>query len=169
MRSGIPPEEERFLKNTIELIKAVHHGVKNLYDKGYKVIDPKTIELAICVISSKNFDKHYLITKFIEKSHQECWTKIKQRDEHYFINNAHRIFEDLPAASSFVDMFKDLYLTTDKNGKGIIDDSLKDDIWNLFDAMIKISIRYVHKNRDNNNLFDAVDLQNHVNTWQIKL
>lgn len=176
---NIPPEEERFATNTITMAQAVKDGVERLYNAGYRTIDPNMITMVVLVIQS--FDKHYLIQGFIENSQQLCWGKIKERDETFFIENAGNIFKYLPTDK--VNLFKDLYTTKDATGKCVVSQTLKDQIWDLFDAMIKISIKYVHKHRSpysyatNDGIvntygaefFEEVDLKNHSDLWNVKL
>lgn len=173
------PEEERFAKNTTIMAQAVHESVQKLYNAGYKTVDPTIVALAVTVISS--FDKHYLIQGFIETSHEKCWDSIKKRDEVFFVNNASDIFKYLPMDK--VNLFKDLFLTKDSQGNSVISQSLKNQLWDLFNAMIKISIKYIHKNRcpysyqTNDGVvntygasfFDEVDLNKHAGVWGVKL
>lgn len=151
------PEEERFSMNTVIMAQAVHESITRLFNAGYKTVNPTIVAFAIGVIQT--FDKHYLIQGFIENCHPPpeswgknisnpttvCWDNIKQRDETFFVNNASNIFKYLPMDK--VNLFKDLFTTVDTNGKCVISQSLKDQIWDLFDSMIKISIKYIHKNR----------------------
>lgn len=173
------PEEERFAKNTTILAQAVHEGIKRLYEAGYKTIDPNLVELAVTVIST--FDKHYLIQGFIESSHEKCWDNIKRRDEIFFVQNASDIFKYLPMDQ--VNLFKDLFNTKDANGNSVVSQSLKDQLWDLFDAMIKISIKYIHNNRApysystsdgprnayGSSFFDEVNIAHHAGVWKVNL
>ena len=173
------PEHERFAANTTILAHAVYDGVKRLYDAGYQTIDPNVIAFAITVISA--FDKHYLIQGFIENSHEYCWDNIKKRDESFFVSNAGNIFKYLPMDK--VNLFKDLFTTRGPNGESIISQVLKDQIWKLFDTMITISIKYVHKGRapysyDTSDgptnaygvsFFDDVDIRHHSAVWNVSL
>lgn len=83
-----------------------------------------------------------------------------------------------------VNLFKDLFTTKDKNGKNVISDQFKEQIWKLFDAMIKISIKYIHRQRnpyshknDEGELIgaygaefmDEVDINYHATVWELKL
>ena len=173
------PEEERFAKNTTIMAQAVHESVQKLFNAGYKTVDPILVSIAVSVISA--FDKHYLIQGFIENSHDKCWDGIKKRDEIFFVENVTDIFRYLPMDK--VNLFKDLFLTKDTQGNSVISQSLKNQLWDLFDAMIKISIKYIHKNRcpysyqTNDGLgntygasfFDEVDLKRHASVWGVKL
>lgn len=173
------PPEERFAKNTIIMAQAIHESIKKLYDSGYKTIDPNIIAFAVTVISS--FDKHYLIQGFIDNSHKKCWDYIKERNEVFFLNNSGDIFRYLPMDK--INLFKDMYETKDSQGNGVISQSLKNQIWSLFDAMIKISIKYIHERRSpysysegsrivnayGASFFDEVDLNRHMGIWGVKL
>ena len=177
---SVAPEEERFAKNTTIMAQAVQECVQKLYNDGYKTVDPTIVTMAVSLISS--FDKHYLIQGFIDSSHDTCWDKVKERSEDFFVNNAGDIFKYLPMAQ--VNLFKDLFTTKDARGVSVISQSLKDQIWQLFDAMIKISIKYIQKGRDpysyqNENgelvnkygasFYDEVDLNHHAKVWNVKL
>lgn len=176
---SIIPEEERFYKNTIVMAHAIYESVKKLNDAGYKTIQPDLIDFAIRVISA--FDKHYLIQGFIINSHEKCWDSILKRDEDFFVTNASDIFKYLPMDK--VNLFKDLFLTKNKNGESVVPVGLKEDLWILFDAMVKISIKYIHKNRDphsyskddniinayGSDFFEEINIDYHANNWKIKL
>ena len=165
-----PPEEERFKSNAIVMTKALQTGLQKLKNDGYEV-DLTIVNIAAALIVE--FNPHSLITGFITKSHLKCWDKIKERDEKFFVENVASIFEYLPMNS--VTLFKDLFLTKDINGQNVISQKLKNEIWSLFDAMIKISIKYIHKHRQmvdgkyTVSFFDDVDLPHHITNWQCKL
>ena len=173
------PEEERFARNTTIMIEAIQESVNKVYAQGIKTVEPVTISIIATVIST--FDKNYLIQGFIENSHTACWDCIKKRDEKFFIDNAGDIFKYLP--SEKVNLFKDLYLAKDPAGNNVVSQSLKDQIWSLFDAMIKISIKYIHKGRSpysyatgdkiinayGADFFGEVDIGRHASIWGVVL
>lgn len=180
MSECVAPEQERFAKNTTIMAQAVLDGIKMLNKAGYNTGDVNLIELATKVIA--NFDHHYLIQGFIEKSHKKCWDQFKAKNEKFFIENASDIFKFLPSAE--VDLFKDLYLTKDAAGNQVVPKSLIDQIWDLFDADVKIAIKYIHKGRApysyqtadgtfqnayGASFFDEVDLAHHANVWDVRL
>lgn len=176
---SIAPEEERFSRNATIMAQAVHESITKLYNAGYKTVDPGIVLFAVTIISS--FDKHYLIQGFIEGSHETCWDGIKRRDEVFFVENAGNIFKYLPMDK--VNLFKDLFTTKDMNGNSVISQPFKDQLWDLLDAMVKISIKYVHKNRNpysiqtnegivngySTSFFNQVDVGKHANIWGVKL
>ena len=176
---NIKPEEERFSDIAVQLSQAIHYCVKNLFDLGYKTVEPSLVLLVTNIM--QRFEKHSLIQGFIENSHIECWSKIKNRDEEYFVENASNIFKYLPSGQ--VNLFKDLFTTKDKNGISVIDQDTKNQIWKLFDVMIKISIKYVHKNRSPYSVKESgvsknyyardfsgtVNVAEHAETWGVVL
>lgn len=175
----LPPEEIRFAKITVQLSQLIYESVCKLNSLGYKTVNPDMINMVSQLIES--FDKKYLIEGFIENSHQLCWDSIKKRDEEFFVKNAGEIFKYLPMDK--VDLFKDLFQTKDQNGNCVIEQQLKDNLWRLFEVMVKISIKYVHKGRipysykKGNELiskysisfYDAVDVSYHANVWNVTL
>jgi hypothetical protein len=172
-------EEERFAKNANILAQAIHESLTKLYNSGHKTIDPTMVKMASALISA--FDKHYLIQGFIENSHDKCWLYIKDKNEEFFLKNSSEIFKYLPMDR--VNLFVDLFTTRDKNGIFVISDDLKDEIWGLLQAMVKIAIKYIHRMRSpkciiqnnvKNNTYDAqffdeVDLEKHAKIWNINL
>lgn len=170
------PEADRFMDNTTILIEAIHESVTKLYNEGYKTVNPSIIFIAKCIIGGYN--KDYLITGFIKNSHSTCWDSIKSRDEVYFAENSGEIFRYLPMDK--VNLFKDLFTTKDRNGNSVVSEELKNEIWDIFDAMIKISIKYVHKNRqpytdsEENKCYSVeflpdVDVEYHSSKWGLNL
>lgn len=179
MSTVLPSEEIRFSKNTNIMATAVLDAIQQLHDQGYQTVNPMLIRLASTVMSG--FDKHYLIQGFIENSHRECWDMIKKRDEDYFKEHVSEVFQYLPMDK--VNLFKDLFDQKDAQGKSVVPDSLKNQIWDLFDSMIKICIKYVHKQRSPYScstdsgvvneykceFFEDVDIPYHSAQWKVKL
>ena len=175
----LPPEEERFAVNTSSMAEAIYDSVLQLNSMGYKTADPNLVKLVSLMISG--FDKHYLIKGFIDNSHQVCWDAIKRREEEFFVKNSGDIFKYLPTDK--VDLFRDLFTTKDHTGTCVIEQYVKDDIWALFDKMIKISIKYIHKNRKpvliqtpngpakryTESFYPEINLQQHASNWNVEL
>jgi len=163
----LPPEEVRFANNASIMGHAVSAGINKLNQQGFKVVDPITVLFAISLIESHGKDDpHGLINMFIKNSHESYWDKIKERDEKYFVENINKIFSVLP--SETVNIFKDLFLTLDKNGDNVISLKLKNEIWGLFDAMIKISIKYIHKQKiQHPEKYEHIELDRHTTVWGV--
>jgi len=167
----IPTEEERFASNLKILIKAIQSQVEKLQRYGKQTIDLTTLSILEGFLMS--IDRNELINGFIENSH-EGWDKIKIRDDDYFVNNAFKVFSKVPVDK--INIFREIYLAKDQNGNLLLSDKLKNDIWNLFDSLIKISIKYIHRMRKPNNkkqytkpFLEQVNLSHHVQNWKINL
>lgn len=159
------PEEERFSLVTANMIDAIHYGVSNLHKKGLTTIEPNNVKFVGAFISS--FDKHLLIQEFIKKSHAH-WDKIKERNEDFFITHSSSVFSFLPTA--YVSMFTDLFTAVDKDGKKVVQQNLKDDIWGIFDAMVKISIKYTNKTQlKGDDMLGDVNVSKHATLWGVTL
>ena len=166
--------------NIVPIINALSDGIGQLNRAGYQTIDPSKFEFAKHIIMA--YDKHLLIQGFINKSHETYWDRILQRDEGFFIENAGTIFAELP--TNDVNVFRDLFTAT-RDGKKVISENLRNQLWKLFDSLVKISIKYVHKHRypisetdeSGNNIvqkyrhsfFDYVDVANHASKWKVAL
>lgn len=172
----IPPEEVRFQGNCKILLSIVEEGLEDLHERGHKVLDLATFNLVKNVISS--FEPHYLIQGFIRHSHSECWEKIRIKNEKYFVDNKDTIFGSLPVEN--VNIFHDLFTTKDDQGKNIVSDKFKEQLWGLLHSLVKIAIKYIHKNRQPTttrqgnreyacSFFDEVDILKHAETWVIPL
>ena len=177
----IAPEEVRFAKNTSILASCLHELIHKLFESGYKTIHPDIVLVASQII--KTFDAHYLIQGFIENSHESCWDSIHSRNEKFFLENAKDIFQYLPMDK--VNLFTDVFLTHNVEGKSVISQESKDQLWNLFAAMTKIAIKYIHKHRSpysyysdeegemveayGKPFFDQVNLSHHAKTWGVEL
>jgi hypothetical protein len=175
----LPPEEERFATNVDIMARAVHESVTDLFNAGYQTVKPDLIILARTLMAA--LDKHYLIRGFIENSHKTCWDSIKRRNEKFFIENAGDIFKYLPVDE--VNIFRELFTTVDAYGSSVVSQDIKDELWDLFDVMVKIAIKYVHKYRNPYSvivdgevvnhyatpLYEEIDIYRHANTWGLKL
>jgi len=135
-------EEERFSQTIEELIKLVQDLTIEVTKKGYKIVDPQVIGVAVSVI--KIVPASRLFEVFIRRSH-EHWEKIRVKNKDFFIDEAHNMFSDLPGGH--VSAFKDLVSIRDKDNNSVVPAEDIDALFEFFHAMIKISIKYIHKQR----------------------
>lgn len=158
-------EEERFFGNVQIMAEIVYDNINFLYSQGYSNISPVLVSLAVNILSS--FDKVYLINGFIENSHI-FWDSILRRDEIFFIENTATVFKYLPLEK--VNLFKDLFTIRDKNGNIIISQEIKDQLWDIFGAMVKICIKYIIRMRKiEEYFFDEIDIKYHKTRWNINV
>ena len=175
-----PSEEERFITNVLDLTDLVHELATICWDAGRKDINPNLILMAEGYL--ENYDPVNLIEIFIKHSHPH-WEKIRVRDEIFFVENAHVIFQHLPVDSSNINAFKVFFTAKDKNGEYIIDQADRDAIWNNFDSLVKICIKYIHKVRGvklvqtetgvrpayKEKRFPQIKVREHAKRWDIDL
>jgi hypothetical protein len=139
---NIPPPEVRFSRNATILGQAALDGIRTLNRNGYTTVSADLVSIAVTVISS--FDSKYLIEGFIRNSHL-FWDQILAKDEGFFVKNSGKVFCHLPGDK--VNLFCDLFCLRTADGKSVISEELKDQIWGLMIALVKIAIKYTHENR----------------------
>lgn len=139
-----PLEEERFKANVISLTDLVHFLITDCWDNGIKDINPVMVNLAGTYLSS--FNDVELIETFIKHSNS-YWEEIRTHNEDFFIQHSSNIFSQLPVGKGNIDAFKTLF-TAKKDGKSIISPDDKNGIWDHFESLVKICIKYVHRIRE---------------------
>jgi hypothetical protein len=187
MSNTLPPPEVRFAANCENLAAAIKDGIINIQQAGFSVnVNPSMIDLATSLLQA--YDKKLLIEGFIKNSHQECWDQINQRNEIFFDKNAAKIFKILPMDT--INLFRDLYFTKNARGESVVTSDIKDGVWSILDAMIKIAIKYTHAMRgpilqknaagdmvvvytnklpENLKFLEEVNIEKHSKTWKIQL
>lgn len=147
-----PPEEERFITNVLDLTALIHDLATICWNAGVKDINPQMVLFAENYL--EGFDSTKLIDIFIkteEKSIKEhkysLWERIRIHDEKFFVENAHVIFQNLPVDSKNINAFKVFFTSKNAKGENIIGDDDRNAIWNIFESLVKICIKYVHKVR----------------------
>ena len=144
MANEQPLEEDRFMTNVLDLTDLVHDLASICWDAGKKDINPQLVLFAENYL--ENYDRTKMIDVFIKNSHMH-WHKIKERDEDFFIENAHLIFQNLPIDTNNINAFKLFFTAKDDKGEYIIEQSDKDAVWDIFDSLVKICIKYIHRIR----------------------
>lgn len=173
-------EEVKFHTNICGFLQTLYDDIISFRNDGYVIYDPDKFMLFKTYVTL--YDKKQLIEMFILNGYGELWDKIGERDERFFIENIHKIFNKLP--STEVSIFRNIFTMEDKNGDKLFTKEDKDEIWNLFDSLIKISINYIHQKRDpciefhngkpiptyrNPKYMEFVDLRKNAKKWKIEL
>lgn len=176
-----PSEEVRFLANVSDLIDLIHELTSMCWDSGCQDLNPTLILAAGAYL--KSYDKIKLIETFITYSN-EHWEKIRTRDENFFINNAHEIFQHLPVQEGKINAFKILFTATEKDGTPIVVKEDRDAVWEIFDSLVKICIKYIHRVREvkyvktdkgmrpyyvNKEKFPKIKVRKEAKSWNITL
>jgi hypothetical protein len=167
---ALPPPEERFRGCIEDLICVVNDCLEYLETRGYSILSPTLVGFAGTII--QRYDNRFIIETFIKYSHQ-YWDEIRNHNEKFFDEHAHNIFQELPLGN--IDSFKKLFNLIDGDGKKVIDDDYRNDIWAMFESLVKISINYIHKNREYVNgqykyeFCEYVDVDEEAKRWKMNL
>lgn len=152
-----PTEIVRFQTCVLELTQLLLDVVEGFTEP----LDSSLLHLAKAGVGV--CDKRDLIERFIEHSHR-VWEKVRVKDSDFFITHAGSLFSSL----GDVDMFLRLYQTKDSRGQRLIDPELEETLWSFFHAMVKISLKYVHKERASRECFPELDLSQ-TSLWGVTL
>ena len=177
---SIPPEEERFRTNVLDLVELIRELTTICWDEGYKDVPPNLIVLGKAYLSG--LDKIELIETFITYSN-EYWDEIKSRNENFFVEHAAKVFAHVPVDQGKISAFKMLFTAKDENGENVIIQEDRDAIWDMFFSLVKICIKYIHKIRDcqlveennkmrpkyMNNRFPEIKVLQSAKKWDIDL
>ncbi len=139
-----PPEEERFITNVLDLTALIHDLATICWDAGRKDINPQLVAIAENYL--EKYDPIKLIDVFIKYSYLH-WEQIRLHVDIFFIDNAHVIFQHLPVDTSKINAFKIFFTAVDDKGKNIISDEDIQAIWDIFESLVKICIKYIHRIR----------------------
>ena len=139
-----PSEEERFITNVLDLTSLVHELTTICWNAGRKDINPQLVAFGENYL--KGYDPVKLIEVFIEHSNK-YWEQIRLHEEEFFIKNAHVVFQHLPVDTKNINAFKLFFTAKDTNGNDIISPDDRNAIWGIFESLVKICIKYIHKVR----------------------
>ena len=187
-----PSEEKRFITNVLDLAALVHELATICWDAGRKDINPQLVSFAENYL--QNYDPVVLIETFIKHSFPNrskkddskyitYWDQIRSRNEIFFIENANTIFKSLPVDTSNINAFKLFFTAKDNNGNDIIVKDDRDAMWTIFESLVKICIKYIHRVKGYklvsteqglrpaylNNKFPYVKVREQAKLWKITL
>lgn len=137
------PAAERFTANTKVLLDLVQACLGTLKSKGFDCPDPAMVNIAKSYIDIQNPET--IIEKFIQRTHEDCWTAIMEKNEEHFIENASKIFSG--AEDSNINMFKDIFKAKDSEGDSVISENIKNKAWKILNTLVKICVKYIHEKR----------------------
>ena len=141
--------EDRFATNVSSIFIMVGQCIDIMNENwaDNKKIDTGILKLAGNFIDS--MDKKQLVQQFILKSHK-FWNEIKERNENFFLEHSSGIFGHIGngIAAKYIDSFSTIFRERNRDGDFIINEDLRDDLWQAFQALVKISIKYIHTERE---------------------
>ena len=174
MATKVPSHEERFHLNVIDLSNLIHELISLCYEKGYTDLNPNIVKLASNIV--ERLDKNRLLENFIQYTN-EYWEQISKRDSEFFMENANKVFCDLPIDK--VNAFQVLFTARDNNGQPIIGKDDEDAIWDYFDSLIRICIKYIYEKREpffkdgvetyKNKYYKDIPLKKYAKHWKVDL
>lgn len=180
----IPPIEALHA-TVLQLATVLKEIVTDIWNEGYRILDPNLIDAGLDKL--QGYSKLQIITNFIDYS-AHCWDMVLKKDEDFFKTEAWVLFRDIP--KSVVDQFYTLFTTrsddTDPESDFLIDRDDRDILWVYFSTMIKITLHYIHEERDpwfriikngnteknvvvykNKSFKSEIDLNDHCVKWKI--
>jgi hypothetical protein len=100
------------------------------------------------------------------------WTKIKEKDDAFMINNASVLFHGLPEDQ--IIEFSKMFTITDPNGNLLLPNSEKEKLWKTLKSFVQCSIRYIHHKRMPTKTGYTVEYRNVsvkelVKEWDVKM
>lgn len=179
MSVPVPAAPDRFYSCVTILLELAGEASAQLNALGITGLSGEVIGAAKGFLEARNRDS--LIQMFIEKGHLECWSKVKDRNSQFFLDNAQRLFGHVQGFD--MNIFQDIF-RKDSTGKFLLSADLVEDVWVNLDAMIRISINYIHITRKPGHLqqpdgsmancyynifYNDINLALHAQTWGITL
>jgi hypothetical protein len=186
---------ERFKKNMIILLDII----KEMFDEGNEnnVVDSDTKMITILKILIEATPGDYMINNFIKKTNT-YWKRIKDKDIEYFKEYGLDFFTNVKENginsltnsetkknNSFLKNLKETHITNfksllegeyDIDGKRveILDEERKQDIWNILNSFVRISISHIHMERNyiegkyTQEYFPEINVNENIKEWNIK-
>lgn len=140
--AAVPPPAERFRDNMVALTHHIAKTVKRVSALGYQIVKSDLVSIVAEYLNL--IDGKVLIATFITKSYND-WDKIFKAEEKHFMDNADKIFSGLPVEN--INAFKSLFIMKDSSGKAVVTDEEKQVIIKGFKTFVKISIHYIHEEK----------------------
>ena len=138
-----PTQQEKIKANLSDLADLMIELISSCHAAGKTEITPELVKwVKEAYVNKYNLDD--MMNNFIKYTRLH-WEEIYSKNENYFIEDAIKIFGDIP--SDQVNITKVLFQSKDDLGKSIISQVDKNAIWNFVTAMVKISIVHIHKCR----------------------
>lgn len=168
--------ENKFKHNCVELANICVDMIETGHENNLTKMNPAMARIGVPLI--QNFQGSILIQKFMErtlpkseKDNQyvlEYWNKIHERDIEYFKILGSQLFDMFQGGNTFnmsskitdavesgqISEFRGLLSAEYRNSDGkmvpVLDQEMKEDVWNIMNGMITLSIRYIYHKREFN-------------------
>lgn len=142
--ASLPSAPERFKNNLGVLFEIFERIIPEANAKG---LDTTLLMLALPVGRDKleKTKSDTIINGFISKSYK-YWDKIYTKDTSFFADNATSIFDEAPPV--ILDIVKTIFTVNAPDGGKYVSEETEIEVWNLLKSLVKISINYVHTQRE---------------------
>lgn len=182
------PDHERFHKCYLGMIDTIHDAIAELHAAGRVSITPEMVTFIRPMVA--NVDPRKSMQQFITSSHETCWDHVKTRNTQELLLHANDIVKGLFSGGLPIDVvsiFKTILEARHPNGTLVVSADIIDGIWESFEALIKIALKYIHNGRNPHTclrevkgakvptkvygakFFDDVNMAHHVPLWGVKL
>jgi len=165
---------EKFKNNLLLLLDLINEIIDYGKSNGINIDIDNTVFIGSKFFINKS-DKIFLIKNFISKSY-EYWDSIKNKDEDFLKNNCNILFNELP--EKYIDIFKNMFEYKLEDGSLLLDEDVKNNIWELIFALINNSINHIYQIREmskdpvtlkyTKNYFPIIKIKNEKEKWNIK-
>lgn len=132
----------KFEANVNDFIDYLRDLFEDCKTSGCQIVPDTLLEIGIKVV--KGYPTRELIEALIESSYVH-WQHICDQNEKYFNENLDAVFAGLKMQN--VGLFKKLLTATDEKGELIVTDEDRDNIWAFLNSFVKLSLLFVHEER----------------------
>lgn len=170
--------ENKFIGVINNVIELFMDTISTAHKNGHTTLNSEMLKMAKVILSKKmdGIGAKGVMDNFIKKTN-EHWEKIAEKDEKYFSKNLPDIVTDVPA--DYVKEFCKLFTGT-KNGKSLIPEEDKDALFESIIELVKISLKYIYKNRNpvfkdgkfveyKDKFYPTISLSKHSKLFGVKL
>jgi hypothetical protein len=159
----LPPVQERFKTNLLDLGNLTHNLVINVQSQLTEKFDPLIVRVAN-TYNEKNAAVT-LIEQFIIYSHQ-YWPEIKNSNEMFFANSFTNIFGQVPIDG--LGGLKEMLVGRNASGAPIVSLDNKAAMWRYLQQMVRQAIMYLDEAMKTNKA-NAITLtsQNKMSSWTV--
>ena len=168
---SVLPPEERFVARVIDFCDFFKNLLTEAQANG---IDTPASPFVMDIVKNfiKNEDATKAITTFILRSH-ESWDRALAREKDYFRTDGLKAFAGL--SEKHIESFNALFDVKKQDGTMLIDETVQEGLWQLFESLIKTSVAFVHQGRKpdpetkkyTTAFFPTIKVKAEVEKWKI--
>jgi len=156
------PAEERFKRQIKSIIELSSDYIEILNENTNDKFDTEILEIVSVFFDS--MDSRKLVIDFITqtKIKKNYWDEIRDENENFFLEHTSAIFGGLGSlGENYAKTFRNLFTARNKDGDFVIDKKERSFLWRTFKSLIKISINFIRKEREEDTceFMEEIDVQ----------